>query len=48
MPTIKYQKADVPYKRDIPHAVVRFIDAGHFALETRAAEIADAIRGCIR
>jgi pimeloyl-ACP methyl ester carboxylesterase len=31
-------------KRDIPNAVVRFFDTGHFALETRAAEIATAIR----
>ena len=35
------------FRRDIPHAVVRFFDAGHFALETHAAEIAEAIRGCI-
>lgn len=32
------------FKRDIPDAVVRFVDAGHFALETHAAEIATAIR----
>jgi pimeloyl-ACP methyl ester carboxylesterase len=32
------------FKRDIPQAVVRFFDAGHFALETHAAEIAVAIR----
>ncbi len=32
------------FKRDIPGAVVRFFDAGHFALETHAAEIAAAIR----
>ena len=32
------------YKRDIPAAVVRFFDTGHFALETHAAEIAAAIR----
>jgi pimeloyl-ACP methyl ester carboxylesterase len=32
------------FKRDIPDAVVRFFDAGHFALETHAAEIAAAIR----
>ena len=31
------------FKRDIPGAVVRFIDSGHFALETHAAEIAKAI-----
>jgi pimeloyl-ACP methyl ester carboxylesterase len=32
------------FKRDIPDAVVRFLDAGHFALETDAPEIAGAIR----
>jgi pimeloyl-ACP methyl ester carboxylesterase len=32
------------FKRDIPEAVVRFFDAGHFALETHAAEIAAEIR----
>ncbi|MGU7773440.1 alpha/beta fold hydrolase [Burkholderia sp. MR1-5-21] len=32
------------FKRDMPAAVVRFFDTGHFALETHAAEIADAIR----
>ena len=32
------------FKRDIPNAVVRFVDTGHFALETHAAEIAAAIR----
>jgi pimeloyl-ACP methyl ester carboxylesterase len=32
------------FKRDIPSAVVRFYDTGHFALETHAAEIAAAIR----
>jgi hypothetical protein len=32
------------FKRDIPNAVVRFLDTGHFALETHAAEIAGAIR----
>ena len=31
------------FKRDIPDAVVRFFDTGHFALETHAAEIAAAI-----
>jgi len=31
-------------KRDIPGAVVRFFDTGHFALETHAAEIAASIR----
>jgi pimeloyl-ACP methyl ester carboxylesterase len=32
------------FKRDMPDAVVRFLDTGHFALETHAAEIAAAIR----
>ena len=31
------------FKRDVPKADVRFYDTGHFALETHAAEIADAI-----
>ncbi|MBV8103993.1 MAG: alpha/beta hydrolase [Hyphomicrobiales bacterium] len=31
------------FKRDIPEADVRFFDTGHFALETHAKEIADAI-----
>jgi pimeloyl-ACP methyl ester carboxylesterase len=31
------------FKRDIPNAVVRFVDSGHFALETHAAAIAAAI-----
>ena len=33
------------FKRDIPDAVIRFFDTGHFALETHAAEIAAAIGG---
>jgi pimeloyl-ACP methyl ester carboxylesterase len=32
------------FKRDIPGAVVHFLDTGHFALETHAGEIATAIR----
>ncbi|WP_349960901.1 alpha/beta hydrolase [Rhizobium sp. ZPR3] len=32
------------YHRDIPEAVVKFLDTGHFALETHAAEIAAEIR----
>jgi len=35
------------FKRDIPAAVVRFLDTGHFALETHTAEIAAAIRGLL-
>lgn len=33
------------FRRDIPNAVVRFLDTGHFALETNAAEFAAEIRG---
>ncbi|OIJ85773.1 alpha/beta hydrolase [Streptomyces sp. MUSC 14] len=32
------------FTRDNPNAEVRLLDAGHFALETHAAEIAEAIR----
>jgi len=32
------------FKRDIPNAVVRFLDTGHFALETHAAEVGAAMR----
>jgi len=32
------------FKRDLPEAIVRFFDTGHFALETHAAEIATEIR----
>jgi pimeloyl-ACP methyl ester carboxylesterase len=32
------------FKRDIPSATVRFFDTGHFALETHAREIGQAIR----
>ena len=32
------------FRRDIPDAVIKFFDTGHFALETQAAEIAAAIR----
>jgi pimeloyl-ACP methyl ester carboxylesterase len=32
------------FQRDIPGAVVRLFDTGHFALETHAAEIAAEIR----
>ena len=35
------------FKRDIPAAVVRFLETGHFALETHTAEIAAAIRGLL-
>jgi pimeloyl-ACP methyl ester carboxylesterase len=32
------------YRRDLPESEVRFLDTGHFALETHSAEIAAAIR----
>jgi pimeloyl-ACP methyl ester carboxylesterase len=32
------------YRRDLPDAEVRFLDAGHFALETHSAEIGAAMR----
>jgi pimeloyl-ACP methyl ester carboxylesterase len=32
------------FKRDLPDADVRFLDTGHFALETNAADVAAAIR----
>lgn len=32
------------FKRDIPEADIRFLDTGHFALETHSEEIAAAIR----
>jgi pimeloyl-ACP methyl ester carboxylesterase len=31
------------FKRDVPNAVVKFVDAGHFALETNLDDIASAI-----
>jgi pimeloyl-ACP methyl ester carboxylesterase len=31
------------FKRDIPNADVRFLDTGHFALETHVEQIATAI-----
>ena len=33
------------FARDLPRAEVRFLDTGHFALETHVAEIADAMHG---
>ncbi len=32
------------FKRDVPSADIRFVDSGHFALETHAAEIGAAMR----
>jgi pimeloyl-ACP methyl ester carboxylesterase len=36
------------FKRDIPQAVVRFLDTGHFALETHAREIVENIRDFLK
>jgi len=36
------------FKRDIPSATVRFLDTGHFALETHAGEIAESIRDFLK
>jgi pimeloyl-ACP methyl ester carboxylesterase len=33
------------FRKDIPNAQVRFLDTGHFAIETHVVEIAAAIRG---
>jgi pimeloyl-ACP methyl ester carboxylesterase len=32
------------FKRDLPNAIVRFLDTGHFALETHVDEVAEAMR----
>jgi pimeloyl-ACP methyl ester carboxylesterase len=32
------------FKKDLPKAVVQFVDSGHFALETHVEQIADAMR----
>jgi len=32
------------YKKDLPSASIRFVDSGHFALETHVEEIAEAMR----
>lgn len=32
------------FRRDLPHAQVRFLDTGHFALETHVVEIASAMK----
>ena len=35
------------YRRDVPGAEVHILDAGHFALDTAADEIADLVRGFV-
>ena len=32
------------FKKDIPNAIVQFLDTGHFALETHVDEVAEAVR----
>jgi len=32
------------YRKDVPNAEVHVLDAGHFALDTKADEIAEIIR----
>ncbi len=36
------------YRRDLPKAEIHFLDTGHFALETHARDIADAIRAFLK
>lgn len=31
------------FQRDIPDAMIKFVDSGHFALESHVAEIGNAI-----
>jgi len=35
------------YRRDVPNAEVHVLDAGHFALDTKADEIAAIVRQCV-
>jgi pimeloyl-ACP methyl ester carboxylesterase len=35
------------YRRDVPKAQIHVLDAGHFALDTKADEIAALVRGFI-
>jgi len=36
------------YRRDVPKAEVHVLDAGHFALDTAADEIAQLLRGFMK
>lgn len=36
------------FKRDLPDAIVKFVDSGHFALESHHAEIAEMIKEFLR
>jgi pimeloyl-ACP methyl ester carboxylesterase len=33
------------YKKDVPQAEVHVLDAGHFAMDTAADQVADIVRG---
>jgi pimeloyl-ACP methyl ester carboxylesterase len=35
------------YRKDVPNAEVHVLDAGHFALDTAADEIAEFVRGFV-
>jgi pimeloyl-ACP methyl ester carboxylesterase len=35
------------YRKDVPNAEVHVLDAGHFALDTAADEIAELVRGFV-
>lgn len=36
------------YRKDVPNAQIHVLDAGHFALDTKADEIADLVRGFLQ
>ena len=36
------------FRRDMPRAIVRFLDTGHFAVETHAPEVAESIRDFLK
>jgi len=36
------------YQKDLPHAIVKFLDTGHFALETHVVEIALAMKSFLQ
>jgi pimeloyl-ACP methyl ester carboxylesterase len=36
------------YRRDVPTSQIHVLDAGHFALDTAADEIAGLVRGFVR
>jgi pimeloyl-ACP methyl ester carboxylesterase len=43
-PSFELSEAEA-YRRDVPNAQVHILDAGHFALDTAAGEIAALVRG---